>query len=42
MTLISSIFDQVNARGKTFIVRLKQDVNAKSRSGSNKQIKKRY
>ena len=36
MGLISSIFDQVNARGKTFIVRVKQDVDSKSRSGSTK------
>ena len=36
MSFISSIFDQVNARGKTFVTRLKQDVDSKSRSGSTK------
>lgn len=36
MSFISEIFDQVNKRGKTFIVRLKQDVDTKSRSGSTK------
>ena len=36
MSLLSGVFDEVNRRGKTFITRLKTDVNAKSRNGSTK------
>jgi len=36
MGLLNGVFDEVNRRGKTFITRLKTDVNAKSRSGSTK------
>ena len=39
MGLLSGVFEQVNARGKTFITRLKQDVDSKSVKGSTKLAK---
>ena len=36
MGLLSGVFDEVNKRGKTFITRLKTDVNSKSVKGSTK------